>query len=91
MNIRTKLDIATDSPADGCPIGSYGCGDAICPNTCFCEDHCSWKKCKIRNPPLSCIENGNRKWDHDYHSNFWRASLDGIFISLLLNLSKVCY
>ena len=75
-----KLDIATDRPTNGCPVGTYGCEDVICPNTCFCEEHCSWNSCKLKNPPMSCIFHANSKWEYDHHTHFWRRSSEGIFV-----------
>lgn len=92
-----KLDIATDRPSDGCPISTYGCDDHICPNTCFCEDHCSWHKCKLKTPPLSCIAQENRKWDYDSRTKSWKIILEGIFVmgrnfgDILLNIPKHLY
>ena len=88
-DISMKLDIATDRPSDGCPVGTHGCGDVICPNTCFCEDHCSWKKCKLKNQPLGCIVHENRKWDYDHQANFWRIRLEGIVVNIT-DLFLIC-
>ena len=64
-------------PSDGCPIGSYGCDNEDCPNTCFCGDHCSWRKCKLEKPPQSCLIHSNNKWVYDFDRNFWKSTLDG--------------
>ena len=63
---------------DGCPIATYGCRDNECPNTCFCADHCSWKKCKLEIPPKNCLTYANRHWKFNQQTNYWRTNLDGI-------------
>ena len=81
-----KLDIATDRPSGGCPLGTYGsstsgCGGDRCgaPNTCFCEEHCSWKRCKIDKPPQSCLSHAKREWVYIPEVKYWRTNLKGKF------------
>ena len=76
-----KIEIASEQPSEGCPIGSYGCKAENCSNTCFCEDHCSWKMCKLKEqdmPPKSCIAHTDLKWHFDQQKNYWRAKKEGI-------------
>ena len=73
-----ELDVATDRPTDGCPIGSYGCQDDKCLNTCFCENHCSWKKCKHKSPPQWCLVHTKSGWNYDSRTHSWRAGVKGI-------------
>ena len=73
-------------PSSGCPIGSYGCestGDEKgCPNTCFCEDHCSWKKCRLDRPPPSCLGDDKHEWDFNGKTQYWRRVLNGTIFML---------
>ena len=71
------LEPARDRPPDGCPINTLGCKNHTCPNTCFCEDHCSWKKCRLENPPKSCVADSIRKWYFDDGKKYWKTILQG--------------
>ena len=44
--------------------------------TCHCEDHCSWYKCKLDNPPMNCIEGENSFWQWDEKRNYWVAQMN---------------
>ena len=33
--------------------------------TCHCEDHCSWYKCRLNQPPLDCLEKERSSWKWD--------------------------
>lgn len=70
-------------PLDGCPVGTIGCEDEGCPNTCFCEDHCSWKKCKLEQPPQKCLSDSNLQWKYDHRKKYWITDLRGIFLNLI--------
>ena len=82
-----KLDLAAGIPPRGCPLGTYGFGIHDCnedhdlecdvPNTCFCEDHCSWKRCKIDKPPQSCLAHAKREWVYNLERKYWRTALKG--------------
>ena len=65
-------------PSDGCPIGTNGYQSKECANTCFCEDHCSWKNCKLDEPPQNCLMYANLKWDYDQQRNYWKSISEGI-------------
>ena len=71
---------------DGCPIATYGCRDNECPNTCFCADHCSWKKCKLEIPPKDCLMYANRHWEFNQQTNYWRTDLNGILKKLFSSM-----
>ena len=45
-------------PIDGCPKGTI---DGI--STCFCEDHCSWKICRLNDPPIGCPRVISWQWN----------------------------
>ena len=72
-------------PLHGCPLGTYGCLDEKCPDTCFCEEHCSWEKCKLEDPPKNCLINAKRKWHLDFQKPHWETILAGIFCRENLN------
>ena len=73
----TILDIAIDRPINGCPFGTIGCDKIECPKACFCEDHCSWNKCKLENPPVGCLGHSNRKWEYDEKELYWKTTFKG--------------
>ena len=72
-------EVVVDMPSDGCPMGAYGCFDLVCPNSCYCEDHCSWKKCKLEDPPEGCLIHSDREWFYDEKNRYWKANLKGKF------------
>ena len=55
-------------PDSGCPSGTYDGMD-----TCFCEDHCSWNKCRLAKPPNKCLENTVFEWKWNLVENHWTA------------------
>ena len=68
----------TVRPLDGCPIGTDECNGDGCPNTCFCEDHCSWEKCYLNDPPKDCLENMGGAWAENPSGGFWTATSKGL-------------
>ena len=64
-------------PRDGCPEGTIGCTDGRCPYTCFCEDHCSWKKCALEEAPDHCLSHVNSRWTWNSKEMFWVATING--------------
>ena len=75
--ICISLETAVDRPLDGCPTGTYGSENVECTNTCFCEDHCSWKTCKLKEPPKTCLAHANRNWEYDEQKIYWRTKIKG--------------
>lgn len=45
-------------PSDGCPEGTF---EGI--ETCFCKDHCSWRICRLNDPPRDCPKVMSWQWD----------------------------
>ena len=97
--VLCEIDFAADRPLDGCPLGTYGFGKNDCgsidwmqwmddkcdaPNTCFCEDHCSWKRCKMDKPPQRCLDHAKREWVYDKELKYWRTNLIGKFDPIFL-------
>ena len=48
-----------------------------CPESCYCEDHCSWERCMLTNPPDTCLANVDSKWLWDSQKMFWVAQFKG--------------
>ena len=57
-------------PTSGCPSGTF---NSL--NTCYCEDHCSWKTCRLSIPPQKCLSNiiGEAVWAWNSQKNAWVA------------------
>ena len=73
-----------------CPKGTF---DTI--DTCYCEDHCSWKACRLVNPPINCLSNinDNTVWGWDPREKLWRAQ-GNTHLELLVinqNISNLYY
>ena len=65
-------------PSIGCPKGTI---DGF--TTCFCEDHCSWNVCRLKNPPTTCP--GAEIWKWNSLNMYWVAQgkrIAEIFINL---------
>ena len=47
--------------------------------TCFCEDHCSWRMCKLRIPPPECLSSAlvATEWAWDDKNSYWIAQVKG--------------
>ena len=60
-----------------CPENTVGCYGFGCPNTCFCEEHCSWEKCRLEEPPKGCIESLGGVWVKNSVENYWTAKFIG--------------
>lgn len=50
--------------------------------TCFCEDLCSWRKCKLHPPPANCLSGISvpSEWVWKPNLLFWMAEVKGIHI-----------
>ena len=64
-------------PSDGCPKGTTGCYTFGCPNTCYCEDHCSWEKCFLATPPERCLSGTDGAWYWMFDEMYWTAGPKG--------------
>ena len=64
--------------SDGCPRQTIGCSGLGCPNTCFCEDRCTWEQCSLLEPPEECLRNTNSTWH--YELEHWTAKSKGVFL-----------
>ena len=65
-------------PLGGCPKNTLGCNTPNfgCPNTCYCEDHCSWKKCTLYSPPYQCLTGIDGEWVWNDKRQYWVAQVD---------------
>ena len=60
-------------PKGKCPKGTYGCIEENCPDTCFCENHCSWAKCALYEAPAECLISVNSEWTWHFTKGYWVA------------------
>lgn len=80
VNGTSYLAIIPKRPKSGCPTNTYGCSGDDCNNVenCFCEEHCSWKKCRLVNAPKNCLRDVKSNWSWDKKKRFWVAQIKGI-------------
>ena len=49
--------------------------------TCFCEDHCSFEKCRLDEPPYDCLRGKLVEWIKNPEKHFWIAqNIEGTFV-----------
>ena len=71
-------------PSEGCPETTSGCNAIGCPATCYCEDHCSWERCLLTDPPTDCFEDDNGAWEKE--GNVWVAKFRGNYVEVSIHL-----
>ena len=78
-------------PKYGCPKNDYGCTGNDCshPEKCFCEEHCSWDKCRLFKYPTNCLKNVRSGWIWDSVQNFWVAQVGEGKITNSLDVSCI--
>ena len=76
-------------PSEGCPEKTVGCYAPGCPNTCYCEDHCSWQRCSLFNPPVECFDDINGTWFRKYKGDHWVANFRGNYL-YAYTISQTC-
>ena len=86
FRILSKID---SNPYKECPKYTVGCYGLGCPNTCFCEEHCSWEKCRLEEPPKDCLEKLGGVWVKHYVENYWIAEFTGFKIIKYLQFSII--
>ena len=64
-------------PTNGCPTNTI---DGV--TTCYCEDHCSWSRCRLEVPPEECLENTLSTWKWNHMKNQWTAQ--GIVLVIII-------
>ena len=67
-------------PAEGCPSDTYGCEGISCYDkiNCFCEPHCSWKKCRLFQKPNACLSSVDSEWRWSSQKMCWVAQIKGM-------------
>ena len=65
------------NPFEQCPDNTLSCDGFGCPNTCFCEEHCSWARCRLEVPPCDCIETLGGIWVKNSEENYWTVKFTG--------------
>ena len=75
VNGISYLSLIPKCPKSGCPSGSYGCTGDDCnyPETCFCEEHCGWERCRLFEKPEECLTKAQSSWIWDLKQNLWVA------------------
>ena len=71
-----------------CPLfGTYTIGPFGTLQTCFCEDYCTWRKCKLNVPPVVCLPTNSiaSEWAWDPVKSYWVAQIKGKENLILLN------
>ena len=63
-----------------CPEGTIDCVNCGFVGMCFCEDHCSWKVCRLNQPLDECAAAGNSKWVWDSRNMHWVAQMTGTLL-----------
>ena len=63
-----------------CPSNTYGCSGDSCnrPQSCFCEEHCSWEICRLVEYPEMCLKDVNSFWNWDATKLGWVAQIEGM-------------
>ena len=77
INVDCAVSGLIPRPSDGCPEGTIGFNAPGCPNTCYCEDHCSWEKCSLVNAPTDCFHRTNGAWSRKSSRDVWVAKFHG--------------
>ena len=89
----THSSLIPKRPKHGCPKDSYGCTGDDCnnPGICFCEEHCSWGKCRLFDSPSDCLREVESVWNWDLKQNFWVAQHGGSMIKESTKLQSVVH
>ena len=58
----------------GCPNNTDSCSGKTCsdPENCFCEYHCSWRKCRLHEIPKNCHDEAKFKWVWYPEEHLWK-------------------
>ena len=72
-----KADLIPRKPDIGCmgKTTEYSCNPNWhgCIETCICEDHCGWDKCRLTEPANECLVGTSSAWKWDSQNNYWVA------------------
>ena len=84
FSITEHKDVPIPS-SDGCPENTRGCEEFSCPRTCYCEDHCSWERCTLSEPPQKCLYGTNAEWKWDLR--WWSAKYIGQYKMIYIKIN----
>ena len=78
--LGSQSELIPKRPTEGCPVNTNGCSGNDCnmPQSCFCEEHCSWETCRLADSPEKCLKGLNSFWSWDTKKLFWVAQIDGM-------------
>ena len=78
-NGTTLSYLLPEKPNNGCPSNTVGCSGSDCnhPDSCFCEQHCSWEMCKLHEYPNDCLVDVKSVWKWDSKKHSWVAQVQG--------------
>ena len=48
------------------------------PQSCFCEEHCSWEICRLVDAPEKCLNDVESFWSWDENKYLWVAQKGGM-------------
>ena len=77
------MELVPEAPMNGCPNKKIQCEmpkeleSFVCPNTCYCEDHCSWQHCSLNDPPMECFDDIDGTWFRKNEGDPWVAKFNG--------------
>ena len=77
VNGTSNSELIPVLPQGGCPANTYGCSGNDCnrPQSCFCEEHCSWETCRLADSPENCLNDVKSVWSWDVKKHFWVAQV----------------
>ena len=75
VTVECVYDDVVIPGADGCPRHTKGCTGLGCPNTCYCQDRCTWERCTLSEPPQECLRETNSTWQRGIEH--WTAKITG--------------
>ena len=85
-SIKEYSDVLIPS-SSGCPENTRGCEEFSCPRTCYCEDHCSWERCTLSEPPQKCLHGTNAEWKWDLR--WWSAKYIGQYKMIYIKINAI--
>ena len=99
LSIETGSNAATYTafipkvPKHGCPTNTAGCSGNEChgQENCFCEEHCTWKTCRLLEYPAECLKEVKSTWKWDSMKGCWVAQVGGMMTLIFLNDSTDYY
>ena len=86
-NAATYTALIPKVPKHGCPTNTAGCSGNEChgQENCFCEEHCTWKTCRLLEYPAECLKEVKSTWKWDSMKGCWVAQVGGMMTLIFLN------